>query len=62
MNLKVELNEERFLRLLEKLVSEGEYLQNQPPHFVAREDLAGRHVLEALRPHSQECGGPLVVK
>ena len=32
------LNEERYLRLLEKLIGETEFLQDNPPKFVPQED------------------------
>ena len=53
------LNRERFVGILEKLVNEGEQLQNQPPQHVPREKIAADIILEALRPHTIENGGPL---
>ena len=58
-----ELNESRFLKLLDELISESKYLQNNPSQgLTPREDLASEHVLEALNVHSKENGGPLEVK
>jgi acetylornithine deacetylase len=34
----LELNEESFLQLLEKLIGESKYLQNNPPELVPVED------------------------
>ncbi|KYR01447.1 acetylornithine deacetylase [Tieghemostelium lacteum] len=57
-----ELNESRFLALLEKLIGETETLQNQPPQLIPVEDNAGRHVLAALEPYRVENGGVLKVE
>ena len=38
MVLNLELNSERFLKLLEKLIGESEFLQNNPPRYVPQED------------------------
>ena len=38
MALNLELNSERFLKLLEKLIGESEFLQNNPPRYVPQED------------------------
>uniref|UniRef100_A0A7S3D2A4 Peptidase M20 dimerisation domain-containing protein n=1 Tax=Palpitomonas bilix TaxID=652834 RepID=A0A7S3D2A4_9EUKA len=62
VNLGLSLNRDRFLNLLGKMVAEGENLQNQPPQFVAKEDLAGRHVLAVLKPYLRENGGVLDLK
>lgn len=56
------LNTERFVELLRKLVAETPRLQNKPPELVPQEDLAGRHVLEALAPYTTENGGVLRVR
>jgi hypothetical protein len=41
-----QLNEGRFLALLEKLINESEHLQNNPATgHIPREDLVGDHVL-----------------
>eukprot|EP00798_Chlamydomonas_sp_ICE-L_P008196 gene8196-1458_t len=55
----LELDEPKFLSLLEKLIGESKHLQNNPPECVACEDRAARHVLDALRPYSEENGGPI---
>jgi acetylornithine deacetylase len=58
----IELNEGRFIGLLEKLVGESKYLQNSPPQgLIPREDRASDHVLKALEPFTVENGGPLQV-
>jgi len=58
----IELNEQRFLDLLTKLIGETEHLQNNPPEHVPKEDLAIKHVLDVLTPHSTAHDGPLTVK
>ena len=59
----IEMNEERFLSLLEKLIGESVHLQNNPSQgLIPREDCASDHVLEFLKPFSEECGGPLKVE
>jgi acetylornithine deacetylase len=57
MALNLELNSERYVQLLEKLIGETEFLQNNPPRFVPQEDRAVKHVLEALKPYLLENGG-----
>lgn len=36
--LGLELNTEKFVGLLTKLIGEAEYLQNNPPKFIPNED------------------------
>ncbi|XP_065175134.1 uncharacterized protein LOC135805072 [Sycon ciliatum] len=60
--LDAELNEERYIDLLTKLIGESEHVQNNPPKFVPQEDKVIQHLLEALRPYSTENGGPLQVE
>lgn len=56
------MNEARFLSLLEKLISESKYLQNNPAAgLVPKEDLASNHVLECLKPFTKENGGLLEI-
>jgi len=38
MALQMELNKERYVALLKKLIGEVEFLQNNPPKFVPQED------------------------
>ena len=38
MTLKLELDEKRYVSLLENLIGEAEFLQNNPPRFVPQED------------------------
>jgi hypothetical protein len=41
-----QLNEDRFLGLLEKLINESKFLQNNPSTgLIPKEDLVGDHVL-----------------
>ena len=58
----MEMDKEAFTLLLGKLIGEAEHLQNNPPELVPQEDRVVRHVLEVLRPHSVEQGGPLKVQ
>ena len=37
-DLQLELNSERYVELLRKLIGETEYLQNNPPRLVPQED------------------------
>ena len=37
-SLQLELNSERYVELLRKLIGETEYLQNNPPRFIPQED------------------------
>ena len=36
--IQLELNSERYVELLRKLIRETEYLQNNPPRFIPQED------------------------
>ena len=59
----LELNADRFVELMRKLIGEAKGLQNNPSQgFVPRENAASDHVLELLRPHTKELGGPLEVE
>ena len=59
----LELNADRFVELMRKLIGEAKGLQNNPSQgFVPRENAASDHVLELLRPHTKEHGGPLEVE
>eukprot|EP01035_Chromulina_nebulosa_P033010 gene33010-44162_t len=56
----LQMNEERFLTLLDKLISESVYLQNSPSQgLIPNEDKASDHVLELLKPYTKENGGVL---
>lgn len=54
----LEMQEDRFLALLGKLIGESESLQDNPPSLVPREDNAIKHVVDQLRPHSVRAQGP----
>lgn len=56
------LNESRYVSLMEKLIGEVEFLQDNPPKFVPQEDRAIKHLLDLLTPHSIENGGPLKIE
>eukprot|EP01130_Rhizamoeba_saxonica_P000083 TRINITY_DN10103_c0_g1_i1.p1 TRINITY_DN10103_c0_g1~~TRINITY_DN10103_c0_g1_i1.p1 ORF type:complete len:453 (-),score=112.65 TRINITY_DN10103_c0_g1_i1:59-1357(-) len=58
----LQLDDQRFISLLEKLISHTESLQNNPPKYVPQESLVGDHVLELLEPHSTQNGGPLIIE
>jgi len=61
--LGLEVNEERFLKLLEKLIGETQHLQNNPSQgLIPEEDRVGDHVLEVLGPFSEANGGPLRIQ
>jgi len=57
-----ELNEERFIALLGKVIGESQFVQNQPPKLVPEEGRVVRHVLDVLMPFAKENGGPLKVE
>lgn len=60
---EIEMNEDNFMQILTKLISEAENLQNNPQqNLIPQETLAARHVLDALLPYSTEHGGPLEVQ
>ena len=53
----LEMNEERYLTLLSKLIGEAENLQNNPQQgLVPQEKLAADHVVALLEPYSKEQG------
>lgn len=59
----IQLNEERFVNLLTKLVGESERLQNSPAQgLIPREDCASDHILELLAPHDKKNGGVLEIE
>jgi len=62
MDGPLELNEERYLALLEKLIGEAKFVQNQPPKLVPEEDRVIKHLLDLLQPHSVDNGGPLHIQ
>ncbi|XP_065912244.1 uncharacterized protein [Dysidea avara] len=61
MSVELDFNEERYLKLLTKLIGETKYLQDNPPKFVPEEDRAIKHLLDLLRPYTKENGGLLKV-
>ena len=62
-NTNLEMNQPRFLSLLEKLIGEAKHLQNSPAQgLIPREDAASDHVLELLKPYLKENGGVLEVQ
>jgi len=57
---EIQMNEPRFMALLEKLIGESKFLQNSPSQgLIPQEDLASNHVLEVLKPFLKENGGVL---
>lgn len=57
-----DLNTQNFVTLLEKLIGESKYVQNNPPELIPEEDRIVNHVLESLLPFSTTTGGgPLIV-
>eukprot|EP00731_Ephydatia_muelleri_P025862 Em0017g945a len=61
MAVEIELNSDRFVQLLGKLIGEAKYLQNNPPKFIPQEDRAIQHVKEVLEPFSTAKGGPIQI-
>ena len=61
-DVKLELDEEMFVALMEKVIGESEFVQNYPPKHVPEEDRVIRHCLEVLSPYATENGGPLTIK
>ncbi|KAG7036186.1 Acetylornithine deacetylase [Cucurbita argyrosperma subsp. argyrosperma] len=57
-----ELEKGSYISLLSDLISESQYVQNNPPDLVPQEDLVGAHVRGVLDPYSTENGGPLIIK
>ncbi|MEW5309948.1 MAG: hypothetical protein WDW38_001788 [Sanguina aurantia] len=58
----LEMDEDKYLGLLSKLIGETKLLQNNPPDSIPVEDRAVRHVLDVLTPFSEENGGPLNIQ
>lgn len=59
----LDMNEERFLSLLEKLIGESKFLQNSPSQgLIPREDAASDHILALLSPYMVQNGGVLEVE
>lgn len=56
MALNLELNSDRYVSLLEKLIGESEFLQNNPPQFIPQEDRYWAVVLLCV----YYCGGLLI--
>eukprot|EP00051_Salpingoeca_urceolata_P026545 m.477694 g.477694 ORF g.477694 m.477694 type:complete len:493 (+) comp20921_c0_seq1:1550-3028(+) len=61
-SVSFELNTERFVSLLTKLIGESKHVQNNPPKHVPEEDRIINHVLEILTPFSKAHGGPLTIE
>ncbi len=60
-NAPIELNVERYIALLRKLIPEARHVQNHPPKYVPEEDRVIQHLLALLSPHSKEKGGVLKI-
>jgi len=56
------LNEERYVSFLEKLIGESQHLQNKPPTLIPKESLIGDHVVNHLSSYLKENGGPLTLE
>ena len=52
MALGLELNTDRFVNLLTKLIGETEHLQDNPPKFVPKEDRLVNNIIIKLSPNS----------
>merc|ERR1712159_2792 len=58
-----ELDTERYIELLRKLIDESVGLQNSPSlGLIPKEDNAARHVMEHLQKYTTENGGPLIME
>ncbi|CAD7927450.1 unnamed protein product [Amoebophrya sp. A120] len=56
-------DEPLFLSLMEKLIGQAKYLQNNPKAgVIPQEERAAKIVVDALRPYSTEKGGPLQIE
>ncbi|KAL3683019.1 hypothetical protein R1sor_001041 [Riccia sorocarpa] len=55
----LQMDEEKFVDLLGKIIGEAQHLQNNPPTLIPKEDRAVRHVLDVLQPLSEGNGGLL---
>lgn len=61
--LDMEMNEERFIALLTKLIGVSKFLQNSPAQGLnPQENLASDHILQLLKPYTKEEGGVLEVQ
>lgn len=58
----LEMDTERYIALMTKLIGESKFVQNSPPDHNPEEDKASNHVLELLAPYTTENGGPLTVR
>ncbi|XP_055821086.1 acetylornithine deacetylase-like [Solanum dulcamara] len=56
-----ELDKDSFVTLMEKLIGESKYVQNNPPDLIPEEDRVVKHVLDILNPYGTTVGGPLVI-
>mmetsp|Transcript_1761 Transcript_1761/g.2779 ORF Transcript_1761/g.2779 Transcript_1761/m.2779 type:complete len:520 (+) Transcript_1761:131-1690(+) len=61
-DIGIEIEEDKLLELLGKLIGETEKLQNFPPEFIPKEDLAVAHILDTLNEYTIENGGPLSIE
>lgn len=62
-NFPKALNTKAFVTLLEKLLAESKFLQNNPRlHIVPEEKRAADIVIKELLPYSTQSGGPLIVE
>jgi len=52
-------DENEYVSLMEKLISEAEFLQNKPPSLIPEESRIGQHVEDYLSPYLEKNGGPL---
>lgn len=56
------LDKEEYISLMEKLIGESQYVQNNPRQgLTPNEEKVAQHVLEILEPLSTKNGGPLII-
>jgi len=59
----IHLDKDEYIAFLEKLLAESKYVQNNPRQgLVPEEERVARHVLDELKPYSQDNGGPLIIQ
>jgi acetylornithine deacetylase len=57
-----QINEARYLALLERMIGECAHLQNRPPELIPQESRVADIVEEALKPYLKQNGGPLTLE
>jgi acetylornithine deacetylase len=58
----ITLDRGEYIALLSHMIADAQTVQNNPPALIPHEDNIVRHVLDVLRPHTTEQGGPLRIQ